>query len=139
MSIAFDLSALSVPADPQPILTDLIVSPATDIRILSYGCSNGDEVFSLRRYFTRAIIKGLDINSGSIAVCRRRLRKSPDAAISFATASSAKAEPSSTYDAIFCMAVLRHGSLGLPGVTRCDHLIRFDNFLRARWPISSAV
>ena len=29
------------------------------------------------------------------------------------------------------MAVLRHGSLGLPGVTRCDHLIRFDDFARA--------
>jgi hypothetical protein len=29
------------------------------------------------------------------------------------------------------MAVLRHGSLGLPGVTRCDHLIRFEDFARA--------
>jgi hypothetical protein len=29
------------------------------------------------------------------------------------------------------MAVLRHGSLGLPGVTRCDPLIRFQDFARA--------
>jgi hypothetical protein len=29
------------------------------------------------------------------------------------------------------MAVLRHGSLAQPGVTRCDHLIRFEDFARA--------
>jgi hypothetical protein len=26
------------------------------------------------------------------------------------------------------MAVLRHGSLGEPGITRCDHLLRFEDF-----------
>jgi 2-polyprenyl-3-methyl-5-hydroxy-6-metoxy-1,4-benzoquinol methylase len=110
----------------------------SEIRILSYGCSTGDEVFSLRRYLSRAIIRGVDINPGNIAVCRRRFKKSPDAHITFATAHSTAAEPSGTYDAIFCMAVLRHGSLGLPGVTRCDHLIRFEDFARAA-RISSAV
>ena len=40
----------------------------------------------------------------------------------------AAAEPAGGYDAIFCMAVLRYASLGLPGVTRCDHLIRFEDF-----------
>jgi SAM-dependent methyltransferase len=104
---------------------------ANKIRILSYGCSTGDEVFSLRRYFPRAIIKGLDINRGNIAVCRRRLKQSPDANIAFAAANSTGDEPSGSYDAIFAMAVLRHGSLGLPGVTRCDHLIRFEDFARA--------
>jgi len=104
---------------------------ASEIKILSYGCSTGDEVFSLRQYFPRAIIKGIDINRANIAVCRRRLEKLPDPAIIFAAAHSTVAEPSETYDAIFAMAVLRHGSLGLPGVTRCDHLIRFDDFARA--------
>jgi 2-polyprenyl-3-methyl-5-hydroxy-6-metoxy-1,4-benzoquinol methylase len=88
-------------------------------------------VFSLRRYLPRAIIRGVDINPGNIAVCQRRFKKSPDAHITFATAHSTAAEPSGSYDAIFCMAVLRHGSLGLPGVTRCDHLIRFEDFARA--------
>lgn len=104
---------------------------ASKISILSYGCSIGDEVFSLRRYFPRATIKGVDINPANIAVCRRRLKKSPDAGIAFATAHSTAAESSRGYDAIFCMAVLRHGSLGLPGVTRSDHLIRFEDFSRA--------
>lgn len=104
---------------------------ASDVRILSFGCSTGEEVFSLRRYFPCAVIKGLDINPGNIAACRRRLRQSPDPAISFATAKSTAAEPSAAYDAIFCMAVLRHGSLGQPGVVRCDHLLRFEDFGRA--------
>jgi SAM-dependent methyltransferase len=104
---------------------------ASKIRILSYGCSTGDEVFSLRRYFPQALIKGIDINAANIAVCRRRLRTAPDTGMAFETAASTQAEPSSAYDAIFAMAVLRHGSLGLPGVTRCDHLIRFEDFARA--------
>lgn len=104
---------------------------ASKISILSYGCSVGDEVFSLRRYFPRATIKGLDINPANIAVCRRRLKTRRDRGIAFATAHSVSAEPSASYDAIFAMAVLRHGSLGLPGVNRCDHLIRFDDFARA--------
>jgi SAM-dependent methyltransferase len=104
---------------------------ASAIRILSYGCSTGDEVFSLRRYFPRAVIKGLDINRGNIAACRHRLKQSPDANIAFAAANCTGDELSGSYDAIFAMAVLRHGSLGLPGVTHCHHLIRFEDFARA--------
>jgi 2-polyprenyl-3-methyl-5-hydroxy-6-metoxy-1,4-benzoquinol methylase len=77
------------------------------------------------------VIKGIDINPANIAVCRRRLKKLPDTNISFSTANGTGAETSGDYDAIFCMAVLRHGSLGLPGVTRCDHLIRFEDFAGA--------
>jgi SAM-dependent methyltransferase len=102
-----------------------------NLKILSFGCSTGDEVFSLRQYFPHADIKGVDINPANIAVCRRRLKRVPDAGISFLTACSTEAEPPSSYDAIFCMAVLRHGSLGLPDVTRCDHLICFADFARA--------
>jgi SAM-dependent methyltransferase len=101
------------------------------VNILSFGCSTGEEVFSLRNYFPRAAIKGIDINPGNIAVCIRRLNHATDLAITFEAASSTIAEPAASYDAIFCMAVLRHGSLGLPGVTRCDHLIRFADFAQA--------
>ena len=101
---------------------------ASEATILSYGCSTGEEVFSLRAYFPRAAIKGIDINPGNIAVCRNRLKETADARISFETASSTAAEPAEAYDAIFCMAVLRHGSLSVPGVARCDHLIRFKDF-----------
>lgn len=100
-------------------------------RILSFGCSTGEEVFSLRHYFPHAAIKGVDISPGNVAICRHRLKQMLDPAISFELADSTRAEPSAAYDAIFCMAVLRHGGLGLPGVTRCDHLIRFEDFADA--------
>ena len=99
--------------------------------ILSFGCATGEEVFSLRRYFPRARIKGIDINPGNVAAARTRLAGAPDAGLSFALAASTADEPAALYDAIFCMAVLRHGSLGEPGVERCDHLLRFDDVARA--------
>lgn len=103
----------------------------SEIRILSFGCSTGEEVFSLRRYFPRAAIKGIDINSANIAICRKRLRDANDPRISFAAAASTADEPEDFYDAIFCMAVLRHGQLALPGTNRCDHLLRFEDFAAA--------
>ena len=103
----------------------------SDLDILSFGCATGEEVFSLRRYFPRARIRGLDANRGSVAIAQRRLRAAPDAKLSFACATSPGAEPSGGYDAIFCMAVLRHGGLMAAGVNRCDHLIAFAAFADA--------
>jgi SAM-dependent methyltransferase len=97
------------------------------VALLSFGCATGEEVFSLRRYFPRATIKGIDINPGSIVVARRRLAAEPDPGLSFACGASTADEPAARYDAIFCMAVLRHGGLGAPGVVRCDPLLRFDD------------
>lgn len=102
-----------------------------DLKLLSFGCATGEEVFTLRRYFPRASIEGLDINAGSIAVACRRLRASPDPGLSFACVASTQDEPAGAYDAVFCMAVLRHGDLAAPGVTRCDHLIPFERFAAA--------
>lgn len=102
----------------------------SSVRILSFGCSTGEEVFSLRGYFPNAAIKGVDINPANIAECEQRRSQSKDAAIGFETANSTAGEPTAFYDAIFCMAVLRHGGLESPDVTRCDHLIRFEDFSR---------
>jgi SAM-dependent methyltransferase len=101
-----------------------------DARVLSFGCSTGAEVFWLRRYLPRAVIKGVDINPGSIAICRARARREGDAGISFAVADSVEDEAPDRYDAIFCMAVMRDGRLAARGVERCDPLIRFEDFAR---------
>jgi SAM-dependent methyltransferase len=99
-------------------------------RILSFGCATGEEVFSLRQYFPLASIRGLDINPRSIALARRRLKSIGDERISFGVHASAVDEMA-PYDAIFCMAVFRHGGLGESGINnRCDHLIRFEDFER---------
>lgn len=100
-----------------------------DRRLLSFGCATGEEVFTLRTYFPQACIRGLDISGPRIAVCRTRLRRSGDARLSFIRAGSAAAEETGSCDAVFAMAVFRHGDLG-SRPPRCDHRIRFADFDR---------
>lgn len=101
-----------------------------NIHILSFGCSEGDEVFALAKYFPGATIKGLDIDPGNIARCRARGREESPTRLSFAEASSTRAEPSSVYDALFCLSVLCNGDLTNSGAERCDPVITFDAFER---------
>lgn len=100
-------------------------------RILSYGCSTGEEVFSLGEYLPHSELVGIDINPHNIAVCGKRWEKTRNPRIRFELAESPDHEPDSHYDAVFCMAVLRHGDLGVNCPEYCDHLIRFADFERA--------
>jgi SAM-dependent methyltransferase len=105
------------------------VEDGADLRILSFGCATEEEVFSLRSYFQQATIVGLDINPLNITVCRFRLRRNGDAKLHFAVAGSTTGEASASYDAIFAMAVFRHGNLNSsPPPPKCDHRIRFADF-----------
>jgi len=36
------------------------------VRLLSFGCSRGEEVFTLRHYFSTAAIKGIDIDPDNV-------------------------------------------------------------------------
>lgn len=101
-----------------------------DLRILSFGCSRGEEVFTLRKYFASAAIRGLDIDSRNIDRCRARARAERFAGMTFDAAATTQDEPPESYDAIFCLAVLCHGDLTTTGVQRCDHLLRFEDFER---------
>lgn len=99
-----------------------------ELRLLSFGCSTGEEVFTLRRYFPLAAIDGIDINPYRIKTCRSRLRRQGgDPQLSFSVAGSSDHLPDASYDAIFCLAVLRHGGLAEGPAPRCDHLIRFED------------
>jgi len=104
------------------------VDDGTNVRLLSFGCSTGEEVFTLRRYFPCASIDGLDINPYRIRACRARWRREGhDPRLRFVVASSTNAIPSARYEAIFCLAVLRRGELRQGGpAPRCDHMIRFN-------------
>lgn len=119
--------------DRYPVLFRLAREKLGDgpsLRLLSFGCATGEEVFSLRKYFPNATIKGLDINRHNISVCKQRLARNPDPKISFELADSVKSEAPAMYDAIFCMAVFRHGNLADKRFVRCDSLIRFADFCR---------
>ena len=101
------------------------------VRILSFGCSTGEEVFTLRRYFPQASLRGLDINAASIARAQQRLRHNSDSSMAFERAGSTSREPSHACDAIFCLAVFREGALADPRFERCDSLITFQRFSAA--------
>lgn len=110
-----------------------------DRRLLSFGCSDGEEVFSLRRHFPAASIKGIDIDRRRIARCRQRLAAGGgDERIAFEAAGSAADERRDHYDAIFAMAVFRHGDLS-DAPPRCDHLIRFADFERSVVALAACV
>lgn len=117
--------------DRYPWLFDFAARDLKDLatpRLLSFGCSRGDEVFSLRRRLPRAAIRGLDIDPNSIAEASVRSRAAQDPLLSFAVASGAQGEPSAYYDAIFCLAVLCHGDLTLGRAQRSEPLMRFRDF-----------
>lgn len=83
------------------------------LRLLSFGCSTGEEVFTLADLFPTASIRGIDIAAARIRACRARWRRagSPPR-LEFIRAGSTEQEASGCYDAVFAMAVFRHGSLG---------------------------
>lgn len=102
------------------------IGDGPDRRLLSFGCSSGEEVFSLRHHFPSSALVGIDANPFNIAVCRRRARKARMTDVVFRTATTMEGDGDGTYDAIFCMAVLRHGGLTF-GDHTCSHLISFSD------------
>src|SRR5579863_6094507 len=101
-----------------------------DVSILSIGCSTGEEVFSLKRYCPNARVKGLDISPQRIAICKRQAAERRLADVSFDIAADTEMEPAAGYDAIFAMAVFRHGGLS-DGPPECGHLLTFSVFEQA--------
>jgi 2-polyprenyl-3-methyl-5-hydroxy-6-metoxy-1,4-benzoquinol methylase len=99
-----------------------------ELRLLSFGCSRGDEVVALRGYFPSAAIKGLDVDPRNIDCCLARTDRS--SGMTFAVAASTVQEQAESYDAIFCLAVLCHGYLAATGARRCDPLLYFADFER---------
>ncbi len=97
-------------------------------RLLSFGCSTGEEVFSLRRYFPTATIKGIDINGHVIAIAEGKRRAAGDAEMAFVRGDSAEGEPPECYDAIFCLAVFQHSSLKDARILSSERHIRFEAF-----------
>jgi 2-polyprenyl-3-methyl-5-hydroxy-6-metoxy-1,4-benzoquinol methylase len=101
-----------------------------DLRIMSFGCSRGDEVLTLRKYFPSAAIRGIDIDARNIERCLARARSEEWPGATFAVAATTENERTESYDAIFCLAVLCHGDLTAGGAQRCDPLLYFEDFQR---------
>ncbi len=129
-------------ADRHPGLFSFVresVGDGPDRELLSFGCSTGEEVFSLRRYFAEGRITGVDISPRRIRACQRQARRfGADPAIRFAVAASATGFAPQSFDVVFANSVLRHGDLAA-APPRCDHRIRFDDFERVASGLAGCV
>jgi len=72
--------------------------------ILSFGCSTGEEVFTIGEYLPGAHIMGVDINEWCLKQCKK---KSNNPRFSFQHRLSAGFATAGNFDAIFCMAVFQ--------------------------------
>ncbi|MFN2608903.1 MAG: trans-aconitate 2-methyltransferase [Acidimicrobiales bacterium] len=100
-----------------------------EARILSFGCSTGEEVVTLRRYFPRATIVGAEINARMLGVCRQR---PVDDRISFVRSEPGTVGGLGPYDAIFCMAVLQRtpDAVQREGLRNLERIYPFERFDR---------
>ena len=97
------------------------------IRILSFGCSTGEEVITLQRYFPNAEIIGAEINKNSLAICRK-LNLGDN--IHFIDSTSENIKAYGPYDAIFSMAVFQRtpGVIAEKEITDLKRIYPFEKF-----------
>jgi SAM-dependent methyltransferase len=99
-------------------------------RMLSFGCSSGEELFSLHERFPAATIHGIDVNPLAVRTARKRIRAAGlGAQLTVAKGGDADAEQPRSYDAVLALAVFRHGDLN-GGPPRCDPTLQFTQFER---------
>ncbi len=96
-------------------------------RILSFGCSTGEEVRSLAKHLPQAVIVGVDINDWCLSEC---WRKDPHHRHTFLHRLSAEFEREPAFDAIFCMAVLQHTLNRASADNAVAQGITFEEFAR---------
>lgn len=109
-----------------PQLFDALAERLADVpkpRILSFGCSSGAEVRSLRRRLPDARIVGLDLNRRMIAQARAA---DPDPRSDYRLADAP--QPGEQFDAVLAMAVLRHGALEAERPDSCHAILPFARF-----------
>jgi hypothetical protein len=114
-----------------PALFDLVATRLTSHltpRLLSFGCSTGEEAFTLAHHLPAATIDAIDANPACIAQARRHADRLHSKWTRFLCADSPDAFAPARYDAVFCLSVLRHGDLESHRPDRCTHLLPFARF-----------
>jgi len=101
--------------------------------ILSFGCSTGEELLSLRATFPSAAIHGIDVNP--LAVRKARRRVAGDAAT---TVSRGGEAPDGEYDLVLALAVFRHAALN-DAPPSCAGVLAFADFERTVTGLAHAV
>ncbi|MBX2967382.1 MAG: methyltransferase domain-containing protein [Cyclobacteriaceae bacterium] len=94
------------------------------IRILSFGCSTGEECFSLRQYFPLSHIIGADIDRANLEAANR---KNKDKQIDFIFSNETNIKNTGPYQAIFCLSVLCRWE-DTKDLTNCEKVYPFSRF-----------
>jgi len=92
-------------------------------RVLSWGCSTGAELLALRKALPHAEITGADINARSLAKARRAV--SGDGAIRLIHSGDPAELAGEQFDAVLCLAVLRHARLQEERPSSCAAILPF--------------
>jgi 2-polyprenyl-3-methyl-5-hydroxy-6-metoxy-1,4-benzoquinol methylase len=92
-------------------------------RVLSWGCSTGAELLALRKALPHADITGVDINARSLARARRAV--SGDGAIRLVLSGDPAELAGEEFDAVLCLAVLRHARLEEERLSSCTAILPF--------------
>ena len=92
-------------------------------RVLSWGCSAGAELVALRKALPHADITGVDINARSLALARRAI--AGDARTRLILSGDPAELAGETFDAVLCLAVLRHARLEEERPASCAAILPF--------------
>ncbi|MBO3699065.1 trans-aconitate 2-methyltransferase [Roseivirga sp. E12] len=76
----------------------------SELKILSFGCSTGEEVKTLSQVFPKAEVVGVDINKRSLRKARKNYENSK---VSFLHSESMNFKNASYFNVIFCCAVFQ--------------------------------
>lgn len=104
----------------------------TGPRLLSFGCSTGEEAFALARAIPSAQVDAIDVNPACIARARASAARCPEGSrVRFACADAPDAFGDVRYDAVLCLSVLRHGGLEVRRPPTCTASMPFARFVAA--------
>jgi SAM-dependent methyltransferase len=95
--------------------------------ILSFGCSTGEEIVTLKSYLPQAQLTGIDINRGNLVEAAAKAKRFGHS-VRLVEASSLGAEPDDCYDAVLCLTVLLDRRLRLERRTDCSDVLLFSQF-----------
>jgi trans-aconitate methyltransferase len=109
-----------------------LVGARPDLRLLSFGCSTGEEVVTLQQYFPKASIVGAEISDQSREAC---VARGLDARVRFIRSEPSVIADCGPYDVVFAMAVLQYlphlmVRAGVRDLRRLYPFHKFDTQLR---------
>lgn len=129
----FQPSGFTVPNRYPHILREvkaLVQDAPRPLRLLSFGCSTGEELLTLDSHFPGSLMTGIDISAPRLAIAAERLSSlRQQGRLQLFQGASADCLPPDLppFDIVLAMSVFRHHDLEA-APARCSHRLRFADF-----------